>query len=330
METVAFFNHKGGVGKTTLLFNVGLALAHSGARVLFVDADAQANLTAIALSERDTEDAYEEECTIADSFAPLVDGSGDLVVVEPVQIREHAWLIPGHIELSAYEEICPNGWTESLAGNARGLRVTTAPARLAERAADMLDADYVLFDVGPNVGALNRNILLACDGFVVPLAPDLFSLKALASVGRSVGNWVDGWRSITENAQRRRHDQIPLPVGLPSPLGYVSQQFATYRQAPAEAYRKWLNQIPRAYRDDVVEPLRRVGVPIPIGTNKIGEVRNLSSLIPIAQRANAAVFELSGSEARGAQYTRAQDTYAMFRAVASEITRRLETVRAEP
>lgn len=324
-STVAFFNHKGGVGKTTLIFNVGLAVAATGSRVLFIDADAQANLTALALPPDGVEAVYKQRDTISDYFGPLVDGSGDIANPRPVEIRDNAWIVPGHIMLSEYEGICPTSWTEALAGQKRGLRVTTAPFRLAQNAAAAVGADLVIFDVGPNVGALNRNILLACGGFVVPLAPDLFSLSALDSVGRSVAAWTTEWRIVVNSA---RETEIPYPLGSPSPLGYISQQFATYRQAPAEAYRRWLSEIPDTYRNHVVEPLRRVGISIPFGNDKIGEVRNLSSLVPIAQRGNAAIFELGGSEARGAQYTRARDTFEEFSRIGTEIVARLDAVGA--
>jgi cellulose biosynthesis protein BcsQ len=50
MQTIAYFNHRGGVGKTTMLFNNAIELHRLGTRVLTVDLDAQANLTAISLS----------------------------------------------------------------------------------------------------------------------------------------------------------------------------------------------------------------------------------------------------------------------------------------
>lgn len=325
LKAFAFFNHKGGVGKTTLIFNVGLALAQQRRKVLFIDLDAQANLTAAALAPADIEACYENHETIAGAFQPLVDGSGDIAVPVPRQIRDDAWVIPGHIDLSEYEGICPEGWTNALAGNLRGLRVTTAPYRLAVTAAEHVGAEFVIFDVGPNVGAMNRNILLSCDGFIVPLAPDLFSLSALRSVGRSTISWVDGWARV--QASFASSDlNFQMPIGRPSPLGYVSQQFAIYRQAPAEAYRRWLAEIPGTYQREVVEPLRNAGIRIPEGSDQIGEVRNLSSLVPMAQRSNLAVFELGGVEARGAQYTRAKDTLSMFAEIASEIIRRIDDV----
>jgi len=327
VRSLALFNHKGGVGKTTLLFNIGLALAQSGRRVLFIDADAQANLTAAALAPLMVERSYTDKAAISDILRPLVEGSGDIGTCVPVQIRETAWIIPGHIQLSDYEEICPAGWTEALAGNARGLRVTTAPFRIALAASRTIGAEYVIFDLGPNVGAMNRNILLSCDGFVVPLAPDLFSLNALSSVGRRIELWVAEWGAIMEAVGRRKLElDFPLPTGRPSPLGYVSQQFSIYRQAPAEAYSRWLDQIPEAYRIEVAQRLSLAKLAVPKGQDRIGEVRNLSSLVPIAQRSNAAVFELGGSEARGAQFTRAKDTYKTFNEIASEIVMRLDSV----
>lgn len=56
MHTLALFNHKGGVGKTTLAVNVTDALVDLGLRVLMVDADPQCNLTAFFLSEKDLDD----------------------------------------------------------------------------------------------------------------------------------------------------------------------------------------------------------------------------------------------------------------------------------
>jgi chromosome partitioning protein len=324
MKRVVFFNHKGGVGKTTLVFNLGLALASAGRRVLFIDADAQANLTAVAIPPLQIEAAYDAGGTIADALAPLVDGSGDLVAVAPHQIRPTAWILPGHIRLSEYEEICPGNWTDALAGNIRGLRVTTAPYRLALSVGEQVGAEVVLIDVGPNVGAMNRNVLLSADGFVIPLAPDLFSLNALTSVGRSTSLWIAEWLAVVGAIERRHADPgFTLPTGAPAPLGYVSQQFATYRQAPAEAYRRWLRRIPEAYQTQVVDQLTAAGVAVPAGDNKLGEIRNLSSLIPMAQSANRAVFELGGTEARGAHYTKAKDTQEVFGGIATEMARRL-------
>ncbi|BCJ67570.1 ParA family protein [Polymorphospora rubra] len=329
MKTIAFYNHKGGVGKTTLLFNMGLALTRQGNKVLFVDGDAQANLTSISLRDEQIDRAYREGRTIYHGLAPLVEGTGDIAHIRPLKIRNLAWVLPGHIRLSVFEEIAPEGWIGALAANPRGYRVSTAVQRLMKQVAESVDADYILLDLGPNVGAFNRAAILGADGFVIPMAPDLFSLTALPSVGESVSRWVEEWK-IALGASTRRPLSLgfDLPIGQPSPLGYISQQFAVYREQPAEAYRKWISQIPGEYQSGVVEALKSVGVACPSGEGQIGEVRNLSSLIPMAQRNRSAVFELSGSEARGAQFTRAKDTLELFTDLAVKMVDRLDEVVA--
>ncbi|WP_447005156.1 ParA family protein [Saccharothrix isguenensis] len=327
MKTVAFYNHKGGVGKTTLLFNLGLALHQQGKRILFVDGDAQANLTSISLSDSAIEKVYAEERTIYHGLSPLVEGSGDVATIRPRKIRDAAWVLPGHISLSVFEEIAPEGWTSALAGNPRGFRVSTAVQRLIQSVGDSVSADYVFLDLGPNVGAFNRAALLAAAGFVIPMAPDLFSLTALPSVGQSVSRWVEEWEIAQGSAKRRELNLgFPLPPGKPSPLGYISQQFAVYRKRPAEAYRRWIAQIPEQYNSGIRKQLAEIGVPTPAGPGQIGEVRNLSSLIPMAQRNRSAVFELTGTEARGAQFTRARDTLELFESLVGEVIRRMNEV----
>lgn len=316
MTVVSFFNHKGGVGKTTIVFNTGLALRELGHSVVFVDADAQSNLTGLALAEDDYQAAFDKGGTIWNAVSPLVTGAGDLEVPEAVGIRDNAWLLPGDLRLSNFEAILPVGWTEALAGEARGFRVTSALYRLFAGVQNRTGADYVFVDLGPNVGALNRSALIATDGFVVPLAPDLFSLMALPSVGNSLREWKRQWKTAVDNQSTTVDFDIPL--GDPEPLGYVSQQFSVYGNRPAAAFRTWLERISKSYEEGVLEPLERAAT----GDEELGSLQNFASLIPFAQQSNKALFELDGNEARGAQYTRAQATRGQFREIAERIIRR--------
>jgi cellulose biosynthesis protein BcsQ len=129
VQTIAFFNHKGGVGKTTMLFNAAIEMHRLGLRVLMVDLDAQANLTAISLPDEMLDQLYNAaRQTVANAFSPLVGGSGD--VDNPVAhvVRENGvWLAAGDLRMSDFEGIMPGAWTEALAGLERGFRVTSAP-----------------------------------------------------------------------------------------------------------------------------------------------------------------------------------------------------------
>ena len=151
MKIVSFFNHKGGVGKTTIVFNAAIALGEIGHKVLLIDADAQSNLTAAALPEERVEAALANDSTLWAALSPLVSGSGDIVAMEPTKIRDAIWLLPGDIRLSHFEAICPQGWTEALAGAARGYRVTSALHRLINQLGSTVEADLVFVDLGPNV-----------------------------------------------------------------------------------------------------------------------------------------------------------------------------------
>ena len=95
MKIVSFFNHKGGVGKTTILFNTAFALGKQGKRVLLVDCDAQANLTALGLSEDTYQESITEKRTIFSALAPLVSGSGDISPTVPYALRDFIGIIPG-------------------------------------------------------------------------------------------------------------------------------------------------------------------------------------------------------------------------------------------
>lgn len=327
MDQVAFFNHKGGVGKTTLLFNVGLAMAKRGKTVLFIDADAQANLTSAAIDVEIYEKALQGKQTIHSCLLPVINSTGDIDTVAPLKIRDTAYILPGDIRLSAFEEILPTAWVEAVAGNFRGFQISSAMFRLIENLGAIINADIALIDLGPNVGALNRSIMVGTEGFVVPLSPDLFSLTALPSVGKSAARWVGDWHAALGAAKRAELNfDIALPEGFPSPLGYVNQQFVTYRKAPAEAFRRWIELIPETYATGIVDALASADIAVPSEPHLLGEVKNLSSLIPIAQQENKAIFELTGAQARGAQYTRAQDTLELFETLASKIEARLVEV----
>jgi len=321
MRTVAFFNHKGGVGKTTLLFNTAVVLSQMGRRVVLLDADAQANLTALALPEARVLAAIEQHRTIWDVVSPVVTGAGDLRMVAPEQIRDTLWILPGDIRISNFEAIAPVGWTEALAGEARGFRVTSAMHRVLQALASEVNADLALIDLGPNVNALNRSVLISTDGFVVPLAPDLFSVMALPSVGQSIKTWITQWKTALGN--KPADLELSLPEGLPKPLGYLSQQFSTYRKSPTTAFQQWLDKIPDAYTDGILRPLANAGVPIPAGDHSLRSLKNYGALVPTAQEGNKALFELDGREAYGSQYTKAQESRELFQAVAETILAKL-------
>ena len=58
MKSICFFNHKGGVSKTTTAYNLGWALSQLDKRVLLVDLDPQCNLTGLVLAKQALDENY--------------------------------------------------------------------------------------------------------------------------------------------------------------------------------------------------------------------------------------------------------------------------------
>jgi len=131
MTKIALFNHKGGVGKTTLTVNIGDALCGLGKKVLLVDADPQCNLTAFYIDEPDLEkmlsdsEDSDSSTTIWSAIKPVVQGRGGIREVPILSVGGLA-LIPGDVLLSQYEEELPQAWLDSFGRKARGYDVMAA------------------------------------------------------------------------------------------------------------------------------------------------------------------------------------------------------------
>ncbi|RMH17676.1 MAG: ParA family protein, partial [Acidobacteria bacterium] len=180
IPVIAFFNNKGGVGKTSLAYHLAWMYAELGLEVLAVDLDPQANLTAAFLDEERIEDLWPDEeihrRTIYGCIEPLLRGVGDVLDrphVEEVEERLH--LLVGDLALARFEDELSQQWPLCLDGKERAFRIVSAFWRSIENAGRQAGATVALLDLGPNLGAINRASLIAADHVVIPLVPDLFS-----------------------------------------------------------------------------------------------------------------------------------------------------------
>jgi cellulose biosynthesis protein BcsQ len=113
-KRLAIFNHKGGVGKTTLTVNVAEALASLGKRVLVVDSDPQCNLTSYLIEATVVDDMLDRSETDAgetlwSALKPVADGTGDIRLIKPKTIGS-LFLLPGDILLSRFEQDLHQSW----------------------------------------------------------------------------------------------------------------------------------------------------------------------------------------------------------------------------
>jgi cellulose biosynthesis protein BcsQ len=287
-KRIAIFNHKGGVGKTTLTINVAAALARLGHRVLLIDSDPQCNLTSFLIDPDVVDDMLDtsggpEGQTIWSAVKPVADGTSDIKVIEPIETSVgKLFLIPGDIALSKYEQDLHSSWGECFQRRVRGFRGVSALSHLANSVSASHEIEFIFYDSGPNIGPLNRSILLDCDFFVVPATCDGFSVQAFKTLGRTLYEWIRDWRTILTLAP----DEVYLLPGSPVFAGHIIQRFREYADQPAAAYQAFIPRIERGIGSDIVNVLREIDkslAPLASTQYKLGQVKDFGRLAPEAQ-----------------------------------------------
>ncbi len=333
VPVLTFFNNKGGVGKTSLVYHLAWMLAREGERVLACDLDPQANLTASFLDEDRLESLWDgegENRTIHQCVQPLTE-VGDLRDPHIQHIAVDLGLIPGDLALSGFEDVLSGEWPGAMGSQNlyRPFRILTAFWQVMQKGAETMPASVVLVDVGPNLGALNRSALVATDYVVAPLGADLFSLQGLHNLGPTLSRWKEEWSKRRANWTP---PGFPLPEGNMKPVGYIVQQHGVRLGRPVKAYDKWVNRMPEAYARDLLED--RQG-PFPAtpedDRNCLATVKHYRSLVPVAQEARKPVFALTNADgAIGGHAAAVGQAYEDFRALAGKIRDRIGLTRDPP
>lgn len=326
MKTLAFFNNKGGVGKTTLLYHLAWMFADMGKRVLVADFDPQANLTSMFLTEPELEKLWDPDNTqdqsVVAPLTPIIRGLGDIGSTPLQRIAPNLRLIPGDLNLSNFESNLSEAWGKCLDRQEPAFRTTSSLYRITRQAAASFDADLVLIDVGPNFGAINRAALICADAVVIPVAPDLFSIQGLRNLGPTLMNWRRDWN--VRLALNPASDLL-LPAAIMDPLGYVVLQFGIRDSRPVSAYEKWARRIPSTYAEKVLGKPPASSGAAQVDGNCLGLLKHYRSLMPMAMEARKPIFRLKPSDgAIGAHTYSVKDCEKDFRELATSILERLK------
>jgi chromosome partitioning protein len=323
MKTIAFFNPKGGVGRTTLVYHLAWMYQELGINVVAVDLDPQANLTSAFLSDTQLESGSLDGQglrTILGVVQPLLDCQGDLAEPRLAVMGDHLALLPGDLGLIRFEDRLSAAWFRCLADNPSeahdAFRVMTSFYRATLLASRARGADLALLDVGPSLGSLNRAALVASDYVVIPLQADLYSLQALRNLGSFLNDCRNGWR-------KRRQEHVPpdldLPSGAMEPLGYLVLQQTVRVQRPMVADQRWLERIPGVYRHEILGEPEAPPIPDP-DPHRLAMLKHYRSLMPLAQDARKPMFLLKPADGAIGAYSEAVlSCYGDFKMLAERI-----------
>ena len=325
MISLSMFNNKGGVGKTTLTCNLASLLSTKyGHRVLIVDCDPQCNSTQLIMGENYATSLYWENAdpngvtTVKDILQKIEDGDSDIndkiVPVKSSGNRFRVDLIPGHPSLSIIEDRLGAAWHSLKGGDLGGIRQTNWSTALCRLLKDRYD--FVFFDLGPSLGALNRSILIGCDHFVTPMGTDIFSILGI----RNIGEWLGSWTGLYENAlqlcesaspNRIKNYPIAKTLSIKSGFsGYTLQQYITKSKQgirrPTKAYEEIINNVPA----EVSKSLGGYwGSNNPFDSAKLGDIPHLYSLIPLAQTVAAPIISLKSVDGLVGSQFQQRDEY---------------------
>lgn len=317
MKSIVFFNNKGGVGKTTTVYHVAWMMSELGCKVLAVDLDPQSNLSSMFISQARMEEVVLDESnkdTILDAIAPIGDGEA-YVPVHIEKINENISLLIGNLSLSAFEDKLSDAWSKCLSGDSYAFKVTSVFKTLFTDAAQRTNADYVLIDVGHNLGAMNRSILISTNNVVIPVSPDLFSLQGIKNLGKTLREWKIQWNKRVNEYPTNKEKSL-IPDGKITPIGYLVMQYSSKDSRPVKSYLKWTERIPIAYSEYVLNQSKVSET----DEYRLALLKHYHSLAPMSMELRKPIFLLKPADgAIGAHLSAVNRCYDDFKVLTKKI-----------
>jgi len=158
-ESLAVINQKGGVGKSTTALAIGAGLSLKGHRVLYIDLDAQGNMSY-------TLGADSGGATVLDVL------TGRATAEQAIQQTGQGHIIPSSPALSGADGV---------------ITATGKEYRLKEALEPLKGKyDYFIIDTPPALGILVINALTACTGAIIPAQADIYSLQGIGQLYNTV------------------------------------------------------------------------------------------------------------------------------------------------
>ncbi|ARL94673.1 ParA family protein [Burkholderia pseudomallei] len=341
---ISLFNHKGGVSKTTTTFNLGWALADRGHRVLLVDTDPQCNLTGMVLSFSGLKDFakfYKKhpQANIYEAIKPAFAGSPERL--KPAEVsesqRENLFLLAGHLDIAMFEpELSMAHRLTSAMPILQNL--PGAFGYLIRATAEAHDCDIVLIDMSPSIGALNQNLLMQSDYFIIPTSPDYFCLLAIDSLAKTLPRWA---QTASELRSQQEGRSYLIPDQNPKFIGLISQKYRPRLGKPAAAFQEWIDQIVERVDEVLLPALDKHSMALSRSQLKraikdspyieLAQISDFNSLIARSQECATAVFALTEDQlkAQGSVLDSFSESRDKFQQAFVELAERVDNLTSQ-
>jgi len=311
--TISIFNNKGGVGKTTTIWNLAISLADKNKNVLLIDFDPQCNLSIASVGNEEFSsllnrtEAHPFGKTIRDYALPYIQrnkpGNVHTHELKTVPQAGKCHIIPGDFWLNNFSDILNVG-TDVVSGS--GLYRFMIPQLITEQAQKNNDIkyDYILIDLPPSFNTLVRSALYCSDYFLVPCTADLFSAYCVGLIGEMLPLFVEDWeqgkkRFLTSDP----NDELVKLKGMPKFGGWIFNGFDTRRKSGTSIKKEigadgaHLTAISNAIRDKMIPSLQTIktydAVPKFISIDPVAKVEDLNVMAPDSIYQNIPIKYLS-------------------------------------
>lgn len=343
MKTIAIFNNKGGVGKTTFCANLAthFSIRHKK-RVLVLDLDPQANMTHYMLGEELATEVIAPyyDKSIPKKYGSIVDAfdnyeMGTSVIntnILPIECsRFGCSIIPGNPFLASYEDILSKKWNElsDPDDNVSGIRMSNWIYSILEENKDLYD--YVFIDLSPSLGAINRTALLASDHFIAPMSCDIFSLVAIKNIKQWFDKWISFYNTkfldfktnkngVWQKIRYELKESVTIDSGF---LGYTLQSYISRKHGDGtvrttQAYQKIIDN----FEPEIDENLSSFCSALITDKESLnlGEIPHMFGILALSQFVAAPIVNLNkGDGMAGSQYTQAKNYTKAFDLISDKI-----------